>query len=148
MFTTAVLLAVNFLAALFAATLLLEITSVLAFPEFSIFPILIFFLMKSSIAWLFVGIFNSGVAAWAIGNNSLRFAATLSVLPSIATVMVCLLSTIVIWQKKRVHSVCCYLLEKGAGPKPISVVFGVFCVLAFAVYITVELLGLIARVLR
>jgi hypothetical protein len=128
-FTSIILLTVNCFAALVAASLLLEFYSIIVFPALSGLPILAYFLTKISIAWLLVSFFNGAVAAWAFGNNPLRFIAAVSVLPSIATILISFLSGIAIWQKKRVHTACGYLLDKGAGQKPISALFGIFVIL-------------------
>jgi hypothetical protein len=123
-FAACSLLALNLFIVTSIATLFLLFLTLIAYPVFWVLLPLAYILSKTSIYWLLAMLFGSGIAVWAFGNPFLQMVSLIAFLPCITAVAVCAFSVIAQTNRKRFHAICCALLLRCTGKKPLSFIIG------------------------
>ena len=125
MFAACSLLLLNLFIVTSIATLFLLFLTLIAYPLLWFLLPLVYILSKVSIYWLLAMLFGGGIAVWAFGNPFLQMISLIALLPCVTAMIVCVFSVIAQLNRKRFHGLCCALLLRCTGKKPLSFIVGV-----------------------
>ncbi len=123
-FAACSLLALNGFLVTSTATFFLLLLTVLAYPWLWFLVPLAYLLSTASIYWLLVVLFGGGIAVWAFGNPFLQMVSLIAFLPCFGAMLLCAISVVAQWNRNRFHTLCCSLLLRCTGKKPLSFIIG------------------------
>jgi hypothetical protein len=133
------LLAFDLFLVVCTASLFLLFATVLAFPGLWFFVALIYLLSRTSLLWLFVGLFGGGLAVWAFGNPALQIISVIAIVPCVVTALVCGVSFLALLNREQFKQFCEFVLLRCTRSKPLSFIAGFFIGVAILIAIVCQL---------